>query len=433
MNKEGILSSVQKHGLEFVQLFFTDVEGVFKHLELPITQIEKVLNNEIMFDGSSINGFTKIEASDMLLYPDYATWKVNNEEKVGLFICDVHYPDGRAFEGDPRNVLKKAIEKANDKGFSTFNVGPEPEFFLFAKEGNEFVPNDNGGYFDVAPLDKTVLLRREITKALQKLGLEVEALHHEVAIGQHEIDWKYAPGLQTADNIQLFKYTVKSIAEKHGLVATFMPKPIFGENGSGMHCHMSLGTDHGNAFYDENDEIGLSQVARQFIAGVLTHARANASVTNPTVNSYKRLVPGYEAPVYVAWSRSNRTCTIRVPAARGAATRIEVRNPDPSANPYLALAVLLSAGLDGIERNLTPPTERQENLYLMDDAARKAEGIDTLPGSLLEAFTELENSEFLQQVLGKHVYYSFLQNKKDEWDAYRLRVSDWEKETYLNC
>lgn len=433
MKKETILNSVEEHGLEFVQLFFTDVEGVFKHLELPITQIEKVLNNEIMFDGSSINGFTKIEASDMMLFPDFSTWKVDTDEKVGLFICDVYYPDGTPFEGDPRNVLRRAIDHATEQGFSSFNVGPEPEFFLFTKEGNNLVPNDNGGYFDVAPLDKTVAIRREITKSLQKLGLEVEALHHEVAIGQHEIDWKYAPGLQTADNIQLFKYTVRKIAENHGLVATFMPKPIFGENGSGMHCHMSLGNDNGNAFYDENDAIGLSETARQFIAGVLTHARANASVTNPTVNSYKRLVPGYEAPVYVAWSRSNRTCTIRIPAARGAGTRIEVRNPDPSANPYLALAVLLSAGLDGIKRQLTPPTERAENLYLMDDVTRKAEGIDTLPGSLQEAYAELENSEFLQQVLGKHVYYSFLQNKKDEWDAYRLRVSEWEKETYLNC
>ncbi|SFC55827.1 glutamine synthetase family protein [Bacillus sp. UNCCL81] len=433
MKKETILNSVEEHSLEFVQLFFTDVEGVFKHLELPITQIEKILNNETMFDGSSINGFTKIEASDMVLFPDLNTWKVDTNEKVGLFICDVYYPNGTPFEGDPRNVLKRAIEKATDKGFTSFNVGPEPEFFLFTKEGNQLVPNDNGGYFDVAPLDKTVKIRREITKALQALGLEVEALHHEVAIGQHEIDWKYAPGLQTADNIQLFKYTVKTIAEKNGLVATFMPKPIFGENGSGMHCHMSLGNDNGNAFYDQHDSIGLSETARQFIAGVLTHARANASVTNPTVNSYKRLVPGYEAPVYVAWSQSNRTCTIRIPAARGAGTRIEVRNPDPSANPYLALAVLLSAGLDGIERKLTPPVERSENLYLMDDVTRKAEGIETLPGSLLEAVTELENSEFLQQVLGKHVFYSFLQNKKEEWDAYRLRVSEWEKETYLNC
>lgn len=433
MKKESILNSVEEHGLEFVQLFFTDVEGVFKHLELPITQIEKVLNNEIMFDGSSINGFTKIEASDMMLFPDFNTWKVDTDEKVGLFICDIYYPDGTPFEGDPRNVLRRAINHATVQGFSSFNVGPEPEFFLFRKEGNNLVPNDHGGYFDVAPLDKTVAIRREITKSLQRLGLEVEALHHEVAIGQHEIDWKYAPGLQTADHIQLFKYTVRKIAENHGLVATFMPKPIFGENGSGMHCHMSLGTDHGNAFYDENDSIGLSETARQFIAGVLTHARANASVTNPTVNSYKRLVPGYEAPVYVAWSRSNRTCTIRIPAARGAGTRIEVRNPDPSANPYLALAVLLSAGLDGIKRQLTPPTERAENLYLMDDVTRKAQGIDTLPGSLQEAYSELENSEFLQQVLGKHVYYSFLQNKKDEWDAYRLRVSEWEKETYLHC
>lgn len=437
--KEDILRIAHENNVRFIRLQFTDLLGTIKNVEIPISQLEKALDNKMMFDGSSIEGYVRIEESDMYLYPDLTTWVIfpwtTGKDKVARLICDVYLPDGRPFPGDPRGILKRALAEAEDMGFGSFNVGPEPEFFLFKtdEKGNPTTElNDQGGYFDLAPTDLGENCRREIVLTLEEMGFEIEASHHEVAPGQHEIDFKYADAIMAADQIQTFKLVVKTVARQHGLHATFMPKPLFGVNGSGMHCHQSLFTGDGqNAFYDESDKLGLSAVARQYMAGVLRHARSMAAITNPTVNSYKRLVPGYEAPCYVAWSASNRSPMIRIPASRGLSTRIEVRNPDPAANPYLALAVMLAAGLDGIRNKmqLPPPTDR--NIYVMTEEEREDQGIPSLPLDLKIALDELIRNEVICDALGEHALAHFYELKEIEWDMYRTQVHQWERDQYM--
>ena len=430
--KEDIIRMVKEEDIEFIRLQFTDIFGQLKNVAITASQIEKAVNNQIMFDGSSIEGFVRIDESDQYLYPDLKTFRVfpwrPSQGKVARLICDVYNPDGTPFVGDPRYVLKQVIQKANDMGFDRFNVGPEAEFFLFQtdEEGKPTVKtNDEAGYFDLGPLDHGESTRREICMALEQMDFEIEASHHEVAEGQHEIDFKYAEALHAADNIMTFKLAVKTLAQKNGLHATFMPKPIFGIT------NMSLFKDGKNAFYDPDDPRGLSKTAYSFIAGLLAHVKGFAAITNPLVNSYKRLVPGYEAPCYLAWSASNRSALIRIPAARGQATRVELRSPDPSCNPYLALAVCLAAGLDGIEKGMEPPAEITENIFKMDAAARKAAGIDSLPGSLEEALEAMKADQLVLDALGSHVAENYIEGKEKEWDEYRTRVSSWEREKYI--
>ena len=431
-----ILEAAKEKNVKFVRLQFTDLFGNLKNVEIPVSQLQKALDNQMMFDGSSIEGFTRIEESDMYLRPDLNTWLILPTDleygTVARLICDVYKPDGTAFEGDPRGILKKVLKRAADKGYKAY-VGPEPEFFLFKKTvDGSLVPNDKGGYFDLSPIDSGENCRRDIVLTLEEMGFEMEAAHHEVAIGQHEVDFKYEDALKTADNIQTFKLVVRIVAERHGLIASFMPKPIFGENGSGMHCNMSLFKGEENAFVNEKDPEGLSQLAYQFIAGVLYHARASSAITNPLINSYKRLVPGYEAPVYVAWSTSNRTCMVRIPASRGLGTRVEARHVDPTANPYLALAILVSSGLDGIERNIVVPKQHKENLYHLDEEGIKDRGIPTLPADLMESVEEFKQSDLIKDVLGKHAFKHYLEGKKKEISDYRMYVSQWELDNYLN-
>lgn len=436
--QEDILRMAKEENVRYIRLQFTDLLGVIKNVEVPVSQLDKVLENKMMFDGSSIEGFVRIEESDMYLYPDLNTWLIFPWEtefgKVARLICDIYMPDGTPFEGDPRGILKKVLSEAADMGFSTMNVGPEPEFFLFKldENGNPTMDvNDQGGYFDLAPLDLGENCRREIVLTLESMGFEIEASHHEVAVGQHEIDFKYADAVTAADNIMTFKLVVKTIARKYGLHATFMPKPVFGINGSGMHCHMSLFKGKENAFYDERDELGLSETAKQYLEGVLTHAPGFAAVTNPTVNSYKRLVPGYEAPVYVAWSGKNRSPLVRIPASRGLSTRIEVRNPDPTANPYLALAVMLKAGLDGIKNKMTLREAVNRNIYVMNETEREEAGIPSLPANLKAAIDQLLADEVISSVLGKHALTNFVEAKQIEWDMFRTAVTEWERQQYL--
>ncbi|TDO83492.1 glutamine synthetase [Halanaerobium saccharolyticum] len=437
-SKADILKMAEEKNVKFIRMQFTDILGIVKNVAITAKQLEDALDNKIMFDGSSIDGFTRIQESDMYLRPDYDTftifpWRPEEGGAVARLICDVYMPDGTPFSGGPRNVLKEALKEAEEMGYD-MNVGPEPEFFLFQLDENGDATtktHDEGGYFDLGPIDKGINARRSIVLALEEMGFEVEASHHEVAPGQHEIDFKYAPALKTADNIATFKFVTKSIAHEHGLHATFMPKPIFGENGSGMHVHQSLYKDGENAFYDENDRLGLSKTAYHYIGGLLKHARAITAITNPSVNSYKRLVPGYEAPVYLAWSSANRSALIRIPAARGAGTRLELRNPDPTANPYLAIAVMLKAGLDGIKNEIEPPAEVLENIYEMS-ADRKAElDIESLPANINDAVNLLLQDEVITDVLGEHVLEHFVAAKKVEWDDYRTQVSQWELDKYL--
>ena len=436
-SKEDIIRLVKEQDIEFIRMQFTDIFGQLKNVAITKSQIEKAVNNQIMIDGSSIEGFVRIQESDQYLYPDLSSFQVlpwrPQYGKVARFICDVYNPDGTPFVGDPRGVLQRVLKKAADMGYS-FNVGPECEFFLFQtdSEGKPTTQtNDEAGYFDLGPLDHGEGTRREICLALEAMGFEIEASHHEVAAGQHEIDFKYDEALPAADNIMTFKLAVKTLAQKNGLHATFMPKPIFGVNGSGMHTNMSLFQNGTNVFYDPSDARGLSKEAYSFIAGLLAHVRGMAAITNPLVNSYKRLVPGYEAPCYLAWSASNRSALIRIPAARGQSTRVELRCPDPSCNPYLALAVCLAAGLDGIERGLTPPEEITENIFAMDDAARAAAGIASLPGSLAEALEALKADPLMRETLGEHVFTQYVAGKEKEWDEYRTQVSDWECRKYI--
>ncbi|MGL4819780.1 MAG: type I glutamate--ammonia ligase, partial [Bacilli bacterium] len=411
-----IVRLAEEQNVKYLRLQFTDLLGTIKNVEVPISQLEKVLDNKMMFDGSSIEGFVRIEESDMYLYPDLETWVVfpwtAEKGKVARLICDIYNPDGTPFLGDPRNNLKRMLQEAKDLGFSAFNIGPEPEFFLFKvdEKGNPTLElNDNGGYFDLAPTDSGENCRRDIVLELEEMGFEIEASHHEVAPGQHEIDFKYADAIKACDDIQTFKLVVKTVARNHGLHATFMPKPLFGVNGSGMHCNLSLFTADGqNAFYDENGDLQLSETARHFIAGILEHAVNFTAVTNPTVNSYKRLVPGYEAPCYVAWSARNRSPLIRIPAARGMSTRVEVRSVDPAANPYLAMSVLLAAGLDGIKRKLAAPAPVDRNIYAMNAEERRAVGIADLPATLAQALENLKTDEVICNALGSHLLDHFI-------------------------
>ncbi|MGX7030936.1 type I glutamate--ammonia ligase [Vagococcus zengguangii] len=428
----------KEEDVHFLRLMFTDILGVIKNVEVPISQLDKVLENKMMFDGSSIEGFVRIEESDMYLYPDLDTWLVfpweTSHGKVARLICDVYTPDGEPFAGDPRGNLKRNLSKMKELGFTAFNLGAEPEFFLFKLDADNkptLNVNDDGGYFDLSPTDLGENCRREIVLELEKLGFEIEASHHECATGQHEIDFKYEDVLKACDEIQTFKLVVKTIARKHGLHATFMPKPIHGIAGSGMHCNMSLFKNGKNVFFDESDERQLSQTAYHFLAGLIEHARSYTAVCNPLVNSYKRLVPGYEAPVYVAWSGRNRSPLIRIPASRGMSTRLELRSVDPSANPYLAMAALLEAGLDGIRRELTPPAEVNQNIYEMTQEERVAAGIKDLPSTLHNAVKDFKKDDTMKEALGEHIFESFIASKEQEWADYRERVTQWEIDTYL--
>lgn len=435
--RDEIMRIAKEENVRFIRLQFSDLLGTIKNVEIPISQLEKALDNKMMFDGSSIEGYVRIEESDMYLYPDLDTWLIYPwvpENRIARLICDIYTPDGQPFTGDPRAILKRNLKKAAEMGFTEMNVGPEPEFFLFKTDasGNPTLElNDHGGYFDLAPLDLGENCRREIVLTLEEMGFEIEASHHEVAPGQHEIDFKYADALKAADQIQTFKLVVKTIAREHGLHATFMPKPLYGVAGSGMHCHLSLFNDDINTFYNEADALGLSETAYAYMAGILEHARAITAVTNPTVNSYKRLVPGYEAPCYVAWSASNRSPMIRIPASRGLSTRIELRHPDPAANPYLALSVMLAAGLDGIERQLKLPESTDRNIYAMTDEERQSEGIVSLPINLREALNELIDNEVISNALGEHALKHFIKLKEIEWEMYRTEVHEWERNRYM--
>ncbi|MBD5493825.1 MAG: type I glutamate--ammonia ligase [Lachnospiraceae bacterium] len=436
--KQDVMRLVQEEDVEFIRLQFTDIFGNLKNVAITVSQLERALNNECMFDGSSIEGFARIEESDMYLYPDFGTLEVfpwrPQQGKVARLICDVYRPNGEPFEGDPRYILKRAIKEAADLGY-VFDVGPECEFFLFNTDENAMPTtntNEQAGYFDLGPVDFGENARRDMVLTLEEMGFIVEASHHEVAPAQHEIDFRYDEALATADNIMTFKLAVKTIAKRHGLHATFMPKPKYGVNGSGMHINMSLSKDGKNIFVDEKDKLGLSKEAYYFIGGIMKHMKGMTAITNPLINSYKRLVPGFEAPVYIAWSATNRSPLIRIPATHGKGTRIELRCPDPSANPYLALAVCLKAGLDGIVNKIMPPESVDCNIFEMSDEQKKASGIDEIPGTLIEAIYEMEKDGLIKEVLGEHTFAKYISAKKDEWHRYRSQVTEWEINEYLN-
>ncbi len=436
-NKSDVLKIAKELNVKFIRLQFTDIFGVQKNVAIPSDQLEKALEGEMMFDGSSIEGFVRIEESDMYLRPDPTTFTLfpwrPREGAVARLICDVYNPDGTPFAGCPRCNLQRVLEEASDKGY-VMNAGPEAEFFLFMKdaEGRPTVnTHDLGGYFDMTPVDLAEDARREMVLTLQDMGFEIEASHHEVAEGQHEIDFKYDEALITADHLATFKFVVRTVAYRHGLHATFMPKPIFGINGSGMHTHQSLFKDGVNIFYDEDAPQQLSKEALYYIGGLLKHARAFTAVTNPTINSYKRLVPGYEAPVYLAWSERNRSPLIRVPARREEGTRVELRSPDPTCNPYLALAVMLKAGMDGINNEIEPPASVERNIYNLTPEDLVELGIKSLPGTLDEALDELENNKVIQDALGEHIYDRFLTAKRIESKEFAISVHPWELDRYL--
>ncbi|MDH4209457.1 MAG: type I glutamate--ammonia ligase [Anaerolineae bacterium] len=438
---KALLEKVAADGVKFISLQFTDIVGTIKSVTITPGRLEEAVEKGIWFDGSSIEGFARIYESDMVLHPDVNTYRLlpwePAERRRARIICDVYSPDGQPFEGDPRYILKRAIAAAAEMGY-TYNVGPELEFFLFKMDEEPQirpVPHDVGGYFDFSPRDLASTVRGDIVITLQDMGMAVETSHHEGATGQHEIDIRYADALTSADNTMTLRYTVKAIAATHGLYATFMPKPIFGINGSGMHTHQSLFTTAGeNALYDPDDKYRLSKVAYSFIAGQMEHARALSAIVAPTVNSYKRLTPGYEAPVYICWGQVNRSALIRIPRylpGREDSTRAELRCPDPSCNPYLAFAVMLQAGLDGIRRGLTPPPPVEEDVYDFDDFRLKELNIATLPGTLEEAVNELERDDLLKTALGPHTYQLYIEAKRGEWDEYRIQVTDWEIARYL--
>ncbi|MEW6243248.1 MAG: type I glutamate--ammonia ligase [Bacillota bacterium] len=432
-----VLRTIEQEGISSIRLQFTDILGVIKNVTIPARFVEDALEGKVMFDGSSIEGFVRIEESDMYLKADPNTFAVfpwdTPHGKEARLICDIYRPDGKPFEGCPRHTLKRVLKEAEEMGFM-MNVGPEPEFFMFQKENGKptTITNDQAGYFDHSPVDLGEVVRRDMVYALEQMGFEIEASHHEVAPGQHEIDFKYTDALTTADHIATFRLVVRRIAMEHGLLATFMPKPLFGVNGSGMHTHQSLFSGGTNAFYDPNGKYQLSETAIHYIGGIMAHARGFTAITNPLVNSYKRLVPGYEAPVYIAWSEKNRSPLIRVPAPRGNGTRIEVRSPDPSCNPYLALAVMLKAGLDGIKKKTVPPDPVNRNIYSMTSKERADLGIGSLPGSLGEALDELKQDDVIINALGDHIFSRFVEAKQIEWDIYRTQVHPWEIEQYLN-
>ncbi|MBI5824395.1 MAG: glutamine synthetase [Chloroflexi bacterium] len=443
MDGKDLLKKVKEDNVKFLSLQFTDVMGAVKSVDMPIRHLEDVLNDGAWFDGSSVEGFARIQESDMRLKIDpdtYAVlpWSAADSKRARVF-CDIFTPGGEPFEGDPRGALKRILKKIADRGWM-LNIGPEPEFFLFKGEnghGVHPVPHDTGGYFDFSSFDEAVVVRTALMDALDAMGLDVEVGHHEVALGQHEIDFRFADALKAADNVLTLKYTVKAIAAQHGLTASFMPKPVYGINGSGMHCHQSLFDikTGKNLFFDAKDEAHLSPLAYSFIAGQLEHARALAGVVAPTVNSYKRLVPGYEAPVYIGWAQQNRSALIRIPRyteGRDKAVRAELRFPDPSCNPYLAFTVMLAAALDGIDRNLKASKPLNNiNLYHLDKAERTKLGVTELPGSLAESLSELEKDEVLKSALGTTLYEAYMRAKLEEWDEFRLRVTDFEITKYL--
>lgn len=437
-SKEDIFRMVEEENVEFIRLQFTDILGHLKNVAITRSQLEKALNNQCMFDGSSIEGFARIEESDMYLYPDLETftilpWKVQGG-RTARFICDVYNTDGTPFEGDPRYILRKEIEKAREMGY-TFHVGPECEFFLFHTDDGgspTTFSHDTGGYFDLGPNDLGENVRRDMVLTLEEMEFEIEASHHETAPAQHEIDFKYEEAMHAADNIMSFKFAVKTIAKRNGLYATFMPKPRAGMAGSGMHINMSLEKDGQNAFVDAADRLGLSQEAYWFIGGLIKHIYPMTAITNPLVNSYKRLIPGFEAPIYIAWSARNRSPLIRIPSSRGQSTRIELRSPDPAANPYLALAVCLAAGLDGIKNQIEPPREVTQNIYTMSEKERKAAGIRDLPANLLEAIRAMKEDPFVLDVLGEHISECYIRAKQMECEQYSLQISQWELDEYLS-
>ncbi len=435
--KQDIMRLVEEEDIEFIRLQFTDMFGTLKNVAITASQLEKALDNKCMFDGSSIEGFVRIDESDMYLYPDLNTFEIfpwrPQHGKVARMICDVYRPNGTPFEGDPRYILKKVLKEAADMGY-TFNVGPECEFFLFHTDDEgrpTTISHEKAGYFDISPLDLGENARRDIILTLEDMGFEIEASHHEVAPAQHEIDFKYTNALKAADNMMTFKLVVKTIAKRHGLFASFMPKPVYGVCGSGLHINMSLCKDGVNIFNDHSAENGVSKEAYQFIAGLMKHMKGMTLVANPIVNSYKRLIPGYEAPVHITWSEGNRSPLIRIPSTRGTNMRIELRSPDPAANPYLLLASCLAAGLDGIRNKLPIPESVEGNIYEMSKNELEERGIEAIPSNLSKACHYFEDDEFMKQVLGEHVHAKYLDAKRKEWNRFREQVTEWEIEEYL--
>ena len=435
--KQDIIRIVEEEDVEFIRLQFTDMFGTLKNVAITSSQLEKALNNECMFDGSSIEGFVRIEESDMYLYPDLDTFVIfpwrPQQGKVARIICDIYTADRKPFEGDPRYALKKAVADAESMGYR-FDVGPECEFFLFNQDEDgqpTTMSTERAGYFDLGPVDLGENARRDMVLTLEDMGYEIEASHHEVAPAQHEIDFKYDEALKTADNIMTFKLAVKTIAKRHGMFASFMPKPKYGVNGSGMHVNMSLSKDGRNIFDDPDGENGLSREAYWFIGGIMKHMRAMTAITNPLVNSYKRLVPGYEAPIYIAWSMTNRSPLIRIPVSRGSRPRVELRCPDSAANPYLTLAVCLEAGLDGIRRLIDPPAAVTENIFEMRLSQIKKQGIESLPADLGEAVEAFKADPYIREVLGEHISEKYSEAKMAEWADYRAQVTGWEIDNYL--
>jgi len=435
--KEYVLKMAKEHDVKFIRLWFTDILGFLKSFAITVEELEEALEEGKGFDGSSIEGFARIDESDMVALPDPNTfqlipWQPREHRAVAIMFCDILMPGGKPFEGDPRYVLKRNLKRAADMGY-TFYIGPELEYFYFRdSQGTE--PLDQGGYFDLTPRDAATDMRRETVLTLEEMGIGVEYSHHEVAASQHEIDMRYTDALTMADSVMTYRLVVKEVALKYGVYATFMPKPVFGINGSGMHTHQSLFKGDRNAFFDKDDEYHLSKVGKCYIAGLLKHAPEITAVTNQWVNSYKRLVPGYEAPVYLSWARRNRSDLIRVPEyrpGREKATRVEFRSPDPACNPYFVFSVMLAAGLEGIEKGYEVPPPVEENVYEMTEEERMRRGIETLPGSLLEATLLTEKSEVVRRALGNHVFDAFIKNKKIEWDQYRTQVTDYELNRYL--
>jgi glutamine synthetase len=440
MNSAQLVKKVKEDGVVFISMQFTDIQGTVKSVSIPISHLEEALDRGVWFDGSSIEGFARIQEADMFLKPDPATYAIlpwsSPERKRARIICDVYGTDGNPFKGDPRSVLKSSVKKARDMGLG-FNCGPEVEFFLFSSDrgSTQPVPHDVAGYFDFSPRDKAQVVRSDIVRALIDLGIDVEASHHEVAAAQHEIDFEYADAVTAADNVMTFKYTVKAIAQTHGLLATFMPKPLMGINGSGMHTHQSIQDPNGkNLFFDQDGQFQLSDMARYFVGGQLKHAKAMSAILAPTVNSYKRLVPGYEAPVYICWAQVNRSALIRIPrysVGREESTRVEIRCPDPACNPYLAFTVMLETGLDGIANKIAPPDPVTDDVYEYSMADLEERGIGLLPGTLNDALVALSDNKVVKDALGEHVFNVFHRARQAEWEEYRLQVSDWERDRYL--
>ena len=435
--KQDIIRMVEEEDVEFIRLQFTDMFGTLKNVAITSSQLEKALDNGCMFDGSSIEGFVRIEESDMYLYPDLDTFVIfpwrPQQGKVARIICDVYTSDRKPFEGDPRYMLKQAVADAAAMGYR-FDVGPECEFFLFNQDEDgqpTTISTERAGYFDLGPIDLGENARRDMVLTLEDMGFEIEASHHEVAPAQHEIDFRYEEALKTADNIMTFKLAIKTIAKRHGLFASFMPKPKFGVSGSGMHINMSLSKDGVNIFDCDDDKLGLSKEAYYFIGGIMKHMKGMTVITNPIVNSYKRFVPGYEAPIYITWSATNRSPLIRIPATRGEGRRVELRNPDPSANPYLVLAVCLAAGLDGIKNKIEPDAELRENVFELTEDDKERLGIESLPADLHEAVEELKADEFIKDVLGSHISNKYVEAKEAEWNEYRSAITQWEIDEYL--